>query len=147
MDSNFTPKLSDYGFNKELIVQGASVPESLVRYIVKIIFIFFFKILLLFFFFTKAPEVIFTNDHTFKSDVWSFGVILFELITKEVPYRQHNVKQIENFVKNKMVKLELDETQQEEWKPLSEIFNLCIKFIPEERKNFLAIQREQFKNI
>lgn len=33
-----------------------------------------------------APEVIRSSDFSLKSDVWSFGVVLWELLTEERPY-------------------------------------------------------------
>ncbi len=38
-----------------------------------------------------APEVITGAHVTEKCDVWSFGVILWELLTQEVPYGSYSI--------------------------------------------------------
>lgn len=33
-----------------------------------------------------APEIINENGYTYKADVWSLGIIMFELMNFEVPF-------------------------------------------------------------
>jgi serine/threonine protein kinase len=35
-----------------------------------------------------APEVLSRKDYSYKSDVWSFGVVVFEVATQTLPYGQ-----------------------------------------------------------
>ena len=37
-----------------------------------------------------APENIKQNKYSWRSDVWSYGVVLWELLTSEVPYKEFN---------------------------------------------------------
>ncbi|CAF1141138.1 unnamed protein product [Adineta steineri] len=42
-----------------------------------------------------APEIVITNEYTIKSDVWSFGFLLYEIIFYiSIPYLQYSVKEI-----------------------------------------------------
>ena len=38
---------------------------------------------------TFQPERIVGNDYTIKSDVWSSGLVLIELLLKQFPYPSH----------------------------------------------------------
>lgn len=42
-----------------------------------------------------APESIEYKQYSFKSDVWSFGVLLVEIATREGPYKNLDGKEIQ----------------------------------------------------
>ena len=42
----------------------------------------------------RAPEVIFGCEYDFSADMWSFGCILYELLTSKVLFRQKDLHQI-----------------------------------------------------
>lgn len=52
-----------------------------------------------------APEVISSNYYTEKADVFSFGIILWEIASREPPYRSK--AQIEIYIK---IKIKIDKT-------------------------------------
>jgi len=41
-----------------------------------------------------APEVIIREKHTTASDVWSFGVMMFEMVTGHLPFESKNAPQL-----------------------------------------------------
>jgi len=47
-----------------------------------------------------APEIFRKFPHSEKSEVFSFGVILWELITRKIPYQHQEPEYIKMFIKN-----------------------------------------------
>lgn len=41
-----------------------------------------------------APEVVIRDKHTTASDVWSFGVMMFEMVTGKLPFQSKNAPQL-----------------------------------------------------
>ena len=41
--------------------------------------------------FTMAPEVLNEEDYNYKCDLWSLGVIIYQLFFKEYPYKGETV--------------------------------------------------------
>jgi serine/threonine protein kinase len=60
-----------------------------------------------------APEIIKMNDNDYKCDLWSLGIIIYELYFKEVPYKGENeitiYQKIEYLGKEKYIKKTNDE--------------------------------------
>ena len=53
-----------------------------------------------------APEVIRMKDadsFTFKSDIYAYGIVLFEIFSQELPYRKNNSRDLGNLFENQPV--------------------------------------------
>ena len=53
-----------------------------------------------------APEIMRNREYNFKSDIWSLGVVLYELIVKEHPYYCNNRNELMGLVKNNNFKID-----------------------------------------
>ncbi|XP_021960211.1 insulin-like peptide receptor isoform X1 [Folsomia candida] len=83
-----------------------------------------------------APECFLDNLITYKSDVWSYGVLLYEIASLgAVPYHQFNNLQVKQFVCSRQT-LEMPETSP----PLIlRIAQDCFNYVKEQRPSFLQI--------
>lgn len=70
----FTVKLSDFGFSK--VCEGDTTGTKLGTPV------------------TMAPEIIRQENYTSKADLWSIGVMVYQLLFKELPFRGRNEKAI-----------------------------------------------------
>ena len=84
-----------------------------------------------------APEGIFRNQFSIKSDVWSFGILMTEIVTKgDVPYKGLN-----NFGVIMLLKLQVRTSKPPHCpEPLYEIMQTCWKERPEDRPTFISLQ-------
>ncbi|GBP17326.1 hypothetical protein EVAR_17814_1 [Eumeta japonica] len=90
-----------------------------------------------------APEVIRMdepNPYTFKSDVYAFGIVLFELMSGELPYKELNNKdQILWMVGRGRLRPDPRRLRQDVPQALKRLFEDCIKFDREQRPQFRQI--------
>ncbi|KOC66021.1 RAF proto-oncogene serine/threonine-protein kinase [Habropoda laboriosa] len=90
-----------------------------------------------------APEVIRMqeeNPYSFQSDVYAFGVVLFELLSGQLPYSHINNKdQILFMVGRGNLRPDLNKLRSDTPKALKRLTEDCIKFSREERPIFRQI--------
>ncbi|KZC11492.1 Serine/threonine-protein kinase A-Raf [Dufourea novaeangliae] len=90
-----------------------------------------------------APEVIRMqeeNPYSFQSDVYAFGVVLFELLASQLPYSHINNKdQILFMVGRGNLRPDLNKLRSDTPKALKRLTEDCIKFSREERPIFRQI--------
>ena len=54
----------------------------------------------------KAPEIVLKEPSDFKSDIWSLGCILYELLSGKMPFEGTSVEQIEHSILHKVLTYE-----------------------------------------
>ncbi|XP_034840966.1 raf homolog serine/threonine-protein kinase Raf isoform X2 [Maniola hyperantus] len=90
-----------------------------------------------------APEVIRMDEpvpYTFRSDVYAYGIVLFELMAGEVPYTHLNNKdQILWMVGRGLLRPDARRLRQDAPQALKRLFEDCIKFDREQRPLFRQI--------
>nr|QMV48161.1 Raf [Plutella xylostella] len=90
-----------------------------------------------------APEVIRMEEpapYTFRSDVYAYGIVLFELCAAELPYSKLNNKdQILWMVGRGLLRPDARRVRQDAPQALKRLFEDCIKFDKEQRPLFRQI--------
>lgn len=93
-----------------------------------------------------APEIIRmsgNNPYSFKSDVYAYGIVVYELCTSTLPYKQFNNKdQILFMVGRGRLTPDLSLVRESLPKLFIEMMKNCIQFDPELRPLFLQILSE-----
>ena len=81
-----------------------------------------------------APELISDPDHvTEKADVWSMGIVLWELAARQVPYANMSPQQIVAGLMQGFLRPEIPYWVEDEWRILIES---CLDFDPQARPSF-----------
>jgi serine/threonine protein kinase len=81
-----------------------------------------------------APELISDPDHvTEKADVWSMGIVLWELVARQVPYADLSPQQIVAGLMKGCLRPKIPEWVEDEWRLLIES---CLDFNPQARPSF-----------
>ncbi|CAF1203896.1 unnamed protein product [Adineta steineri] len=80
-----------------------------------------------------SPECIRTNEFSTKSDAWSFGVLLWECLTGEIPYKGFDQPQVAYGIATNQYSLPIPSTCPEEF---SQLMKDCWQINPEDRPTF-----------
>ena len=59
-----------------------------------------------------APEILNHHKYNIKSDLWSVGVILYEMVMKEHPFKALNITELTNVINKKPIFLNVDINQE-----------------------------------
>ena len=90
-----------------------------------------------------APEVIrmeLQNPYSFQSDVYAFGIVMFEMLSMQLPYAHINNKdQILFMVGRGYLKADLTKLRSDAPKALRRLIEDCIKFTRDDRPLFTQI--------
>jgi hypothetical protein len=86
-----------------------------------------------------APESLKNKEYSVKSDVWSFGILAFEIIAQEEPHTKSDPIQVGRFIRDEGRTPELPVTCPEE---LASIIKNCWQLDPAKRPNFEEITPE-----
>jgi len=81
-----------------------------------------------------APEILFTdNGYSFEADMWSFGMLLYELMSLEIPYFEitHGFGAEKRIMEGKLPTLTLK--QQADYVDIIDIWEGCLTADPKER--------------
>ena len=97
---NFEIKISDLGFAQEFDKNGKGMTLVLGSPLY------------------MAPELINRAPYTEKIDVWSLGVITYQLLSGKTPFESRNLKKIDWNILNKDVKFQ--NTKTETWSDISD---------------------------
>jgi len=83
-----------------------------------------------------APEVLTCTknySYSFSADMWSFGMVIYEMMTLQIPYYEHAKNfGVENLIKDGK-RQTLDSQTSDKYAPIIPIWKSLTKFNPDER--------------
>eukprot|EP01117_Protostelium_nocturnum_P010326 TRINITY_DN3709_c0_g3_i1.p1 TRINITY_DN3709_c0_g3~~TRINITY_DN3709_c0_g3_i1.p1 ORF type:complete len:1410 (-),score=591.25 TRINITY_DN3709_c0_g3_i1:49-4278(-) len=86
----------------------------------------------------NAPEILENEEYNEKIDVYSFGMLLYELITTKIPFE--HIKTMEELVQFVCIQNERPSLEGEKVpKSIMNLFDICTRKEPSERPSFLQI--------
>ncbi|CAF3604797.1 unnamed protein product [Rotaria sp. Silwood1] len=86
-----------------------------------------------------SPECIRNNEFSTKSDVWSFGVLLWECLTGEIPYKGFDQMQVAFGIATNKYSLPIPSTCPEEF---SQLMKDCWQLLPKDRPTFSELYEQ-----
>ena len=108
-----------------------------------------------------APELVKREPYTEKVDVWSLGVITYQLLSGKTPFESRNLKKIDWNIKHKQITFQTG--KKENWEDISDeaksFILKCLERDPNKRpsvrelfqhpwiKNYLEVEAEKDVNI
>jgi len=88
-----------------------------------------------------APEYIQERLYSTKSDVWSFGVVIYEVTTRKAPYENMTTEQV---ILHVCTKSQLPLNPSTQYPKLSKLMENCMARDPKNRSNFSDIYSNLF---
>lgn len=76
-----------------------------------------------------CPEILNGSSYSTKSDVWSMGVIFFQMLYGRTPHKASSLEELISKVNKKQIKF----TQKLKNEDLQTLFERMLRFEPEER--------------
>ena len=86
-----------------------------------------------------APEVLSGSEYTFKADVFSFAIVMYEVITREIPYSGLSHSEIKHRVLHNHQRPNTDLVPCECPKRLLKVMGMCWRTAPDKRPSFSSI--------
>lgn len=86
-----------------------------------------------------APEVLLQDEQGKPCDVWSFGVILWEMSAEEVPFDGLQIGMVILGIVNDSLRLDREKCKPETPAPIVHCMNRCLQRKPEDRVDFKTI--------
>jgi serine/threonine protein kinase len=115
LDQNLEPRLADFEFAHRVRYGEKVAPPRVLNY--------------------SAPELLDDARYTEKVDVYSFGILIYELRTREVPYADAKDRRaITNFIVGGRTKPVLAATD-----PYFQLYQACTSFIPSDRPSMKEV--------
>ena len=131
MDDNLCPKIADFGFSKRIDSNGNSISTIESQKCAKGTPIFI------------APEVFMTNESTKESDVYAFGILVYEIVTNLIPYEGLRYEQLVIYVSKGNRPLFVNENDND---PYQNLIRKCWSNDPKDRPTFNEIVEELKSN-
>jgi serine/threonine protein kinase len=85
-----------------------------------------------------APEILLGGKYEYHSDIFSFGMILWEILTGEIPYNNIDPKKIETLITKEQKIVKVPETGN---LILRKLCKSCIEYEPKNRPSINGILR------
>jgi len=126
LNSYMAPKVSDFGLSRQLLEDKTNKTVSdigPVRWM--------------------APEALKKKLYNTKTDVWSYGVVLFEILTRRTPYEDYELVHVATNVSTNELSLvpQIQKEAEEKNYPkvLVQLAEQCLSFDPQDRPDFELI--------
>jgi len=118
LDSKMEPKISDFGLSRYVQSEATNVTKTDTGPIK-----------------WMSPESVLKREYSIKSDVWSFGVVMYEVMTRREPHEDLTFENVVLKAANNT--LTLDPVA--DYPQLSALMKKCIQFDPQVRPPFKDI--------
>jgi serine/threonine protein kinase len=95
-----------------------------------------------------CPEVICSGNahiYTAKADVWSMGMVIYELVTLKEPYEDEDIFEVATLIQSGQRPV-IPEAVATEYKPILDIFMSCTQAKPDNRPDIKDV-REQLQQL
>ena len=90
-----------------------------------------------------APEAMRQRVYNKKTDVWSYGAVLYEILTRSIPFHQYDLVHVATSVSLKELSLvpEIKKDAEDKKYPqiLVTLLEACLSFEPDSRPDFQSI--------